>query len=59
MISTWMSGYERKSWASFGSRIAVVAYSVAVMRIVPDGFSEVHSRRRVILDLFKPRTDVT
>jgi hypothetical protein len=34
-----MSGYSRRSFASFGRRTASVAYSVAVMRIVPEGFS--------------------
>ena len=38
-ISTLMSGYSRKSGASFGTRIVSVAFSVAVIRIVPAGFS--------------------
>ena len=38
-ISTLMSGYSRRSFASFGSRIASAAYSVAVIRMVPAGFS--------------------
>src|SRR5215216_1789800 len=39
MISTLMSGYSRNSRASFGTRIVSVAFSVAVIRIVPAGFS--------------------
>src|SRR5215204_2776134 len=37
--STLMSGYSRKSGASFGTRIVSVAFSVAVIRMVPAGFS--------------------
>ena len=39
MISTLMSGYSRNSGASFGTRIVSVAFSVAVIRMVPAGFS--------------------
>ena len=38
-ISTLMSGYSRNSGASFGTRIVSVAFSVAVIRMVPAGFS--------------------
>ena len=39
MISTLMSGYSRSSGASFGTRRLSAAFSVAVMRMVPAGFS--------------------
>ena len=58
MISTLMSGYRRRNFASFGQRTVSAAYSVVVMRIVPAGLSRSSlERRKLGLDLFEPRAE--
>ena len=59
MISTLMSGYSRRSGASFGNRTVSVAFSVAVIRMVPAGFSRSSADRVELgLDLLKAWADV-
>src|SRR4051812_40931033 len=54
MISTLMSGYSRSSGASFGTRRLSAAFSVAVMRMVPAGFSRSSLNELIVADLLHP-----